>query len=34
MAEPRGEKKIREVQYLDGIEIKPVYGPADVAGFD
>ena len=34
MAEPRGEKKLREVTYLDGIEVKPVYGPADVAGLD
>jgi methylmalonyl-CoA mutase N-terminal domain/subunit len=34
MAEPRGERKIRDVTYLDGIEVKPVYGPADVAGLD
>ena len=34
MAEPRGEKKLREVTYLDGIEVKPVYGPADVAGLE
>ena len=34
MAESRGERKIRDVRYLDGIEVKPVYGPADVAGFD
>jgi methylmalonyl-CoA mutase, N-terminal domain len=33
MAEPRGEKKVRDVRYLDGIEVKPVYGPADLAGF-
>jgi methylmalonyl-CoA mutase N-terminal domain/subunit len=24
----------RDVRYLDGIPIKPVYGPADLAGFD
>jgi methylmalonyl-CoA mutase, N-terminal domain len=34
MAEPRGEKKVRDVRYLDEIEVKPVYGPADLAGFD
>src|SRR5215467_1474293 len=34
MAEPRGDKKLRDVTYLDGITVKPVYGPADVAGFD
>ena len=28
------EKKLRDVTYLDGIAIKPVYGPADLAGFD
>jgi methylmalonyl-CoA mutase N-terminal domain/subunit len=34
MAESRGEKKLRDVTYLDGIEVKPVYGPDDVAGLD
>src|SRR5215467_9506048 len=34
MAEPQGHKKLRDVTYLDGIEVKPVYGPADVAGLD
>ena len=34
MAEPRGDRKLRDVTYLDGIEVKPVYGPADVAGLD
>jgi methylmalonyl-CoA mutase N-terminal domain/subunit len=34
MAESRGERKVRDVRYLDGIEVKPVYGPADVAGLD
>ena len=34
MAESRGEKKLRDATYLDGIEVKPVYGPADVAGLD
>jgi methylmalonyl-CoA mutase N-terminal domain/subunit len=34
MAEAREEKKPRDVRYLDGIEIRPVYGPADLAGFD
>ena len=34
MAEPRGDRKVRDVTYLDGIEVKPVYGPADVAGLD
>jgi methylmalonyl-CoA mutase, N-terminal domain len=34
MAEPRGEKKLRDATYLDGIEVKPVYGPADVADLD
>ena len=28
------EKKLRDVTYLDGIAIKPAYGPADLAGFD
>ena len=28
------DKKPRDVSYLDGIPIKPVYGPADLAGFD
>jgi methylmalonyl-CoA mutase, N-terminal domain len=34
MAEPRGERKLRDVTYLDGIEVKPVYGPADVRDLD
>jgi methylmalonyl-CoA mutase N-terminal domain/subunit len=34
MAEARGERKPRDVRYLDGIEIRPVYGPPDLAGFD
>ena len=34
MAEARGEKKPRDVRYLDGIEIRPVYGPADLGSFD
>ena len=34
MAEPRGDRKLRDVTYLDGIEVKPVYGPADLAGLD
>ncbi len=25
---------LRDVTYLDGIRVKPVYGPADLAGFD
>jgi len=28
------EKKPRDVTYLDGIAIRPVYGPADLAGLD
>ncbi|MBI4012040.1 MAG: methylmalonyl-CoA mutase [Candidatus Rokubacteria bacterium] len=28
------EKKLRDASYLDGIPIKPVYGPADLGGFD
>ncbi len=28
------DKKPRDASYLDGIPIKPVYGPADLAGFD
>ena len=34
MAEARDERKPRDVRYLDGIDIRPVYGPADLAGFD
>jgi methylmalonyl-CoA mutase N-terminal domain/subunit len=34
MAEPRGDRKLRDVRYLDGIAIRPVYGPADLVGFD
>jgi methylmalonyl-CoA mutase, N-terminal domain len=34
MADPRGERKLRDVTYLDGIQVKPAYGPADLAGFD
>jgi methylmalonyl-CoA mutase N-terminal domain/subunit len=38
MAEPRGdrpgERRLRDATTLDGIEIKPVYGPADLAGWD
>ena len=34
MAEPRGDRKLRDATYLDGIEVKPVYGPADVAGLE
>ena len=34
MAEPRPDRKLRDATYLDGIEVKPVYGPADVAGLD
>jgi methylmalonyl-CoA mutase N-terminal domain/subunit len=34
MADTPESKKLREVRYLDGIPIKPVYGPADLAGFD
>jgi methylmalonyl-CoA mutase N-terminal domain/subunit len=34
MAEPRRPAPPREVRYLDGLEVKPVYGPADVAGLD
>src|SRR6185503_1982223 len=34
MAEPRPDRKLRDVTYLDGIEVKPVYGPGDVAGLD
>jgi methylmalonyl-CoA mutase N-terminal domain/subunit len=30
----RSEPKLREVRYLDSIPIKPVYGPADLAGLD
>ena len=30
----RSEPKLRDATYLDGIAIKPVYGPADLAGFD
>ncbi len=30
----RSESRVREVSYLDGIAIKPVYGPAELAGFD
>ncbi len=33
-AVPRREPQLREVTYLDGIPIKPVYGPEDLAGFD
>ncbi len=28
------EKKLRDASYLDGIPIKPVYGPVDLGGFD
>jgi len=28
------DRPLRDATYLDGIEIKPVYGPADLAGFD
>jgi methylmalonyl-CoA mutase, N-terminal domain len=34
MADPRGERKLRDVTYLDGIQVKPAYGPPDLAGFD
>jgi methylmalonyl-CoA mutase N-terminal domain/subunit len=38
MADAQGEgrqaKALRDVTYLDGISIKPVYGPGDLAGFD
>jgi methylmalonyl-CoA mutase N-terminal domain/subunit len=38
MSEPRGdrpgERKLRDATTLDGIEVKPVYGPADLAGWD
>jgi methylmalonyl-CoA mutase, N-terminal domain len=34
MADPRGERKLRDVTYLDGIQVKPAYGPADLPGFD
>jgi methylmalonyl-CoA mutase, N-terminal domain len=30
----RSEPRLRDATYLDGIPIKPVYGPADLAGFD
>jgi methylmalonyl-CoA mutase N-terminal domain/subunit len=30
----RSEKPLRDATYLDGIEIKPLYGPEDLAGFD
>src|SRR5215831_5934579 len=30
----RSEPKLRDATYLDGIGVKPVYGPADLAGFD
>jgi methylmalonyl-CoA mutase N-terminal domain/subunit len=30
----RPARPLREVTYLDGITIKPVYGPADLAGWD
>jgi len=32
--EKKGERKLRDATYLDGIQIKPVYGPADLTGFD
>src|SRR5215510_2646896 len=34
MAEPRGDRKLRDATYLDGIEVKPVYGPTDLAAFN
>jgi methylmalonyl-CoA mutase N-terminal domain/subunit len=34
MAEPGDRPPLRDATYLDGIEVKPVYGPADLAGFD
>jgi len=33
-AEKPDRPRPRDVTYLDGISIKPVYGPADLAGFD
>ena len=28
------DKKLRDATYLDGIAVRPVYGPADLGGFD